>query len=220
MDPLILRISKTLFPRLTLHVRAYHKLIGNKESYLYQTGWMQSLLESKPTDSAANPIPWMNYSVIKLLDDRLKPDFTLFEFGSGYSTRFYAKKVGTVVSLEYDEQWFRIVKADMPQNVRLVFKNKDVDGEYCRVIHSAGIAFDVVVVDGRDRVNCVKQAVSALSPRGVILLDDSQQEKYREASEFATARGFRTLDLEGLKATGKGLDRTTLFYRDGNCLGI
>src|SRR5690242_7567318 len=135
VDPLILRISKTLFPRLTLHWRAYHKLIGNKDSYLYRTGWMQSLLESKPTDSAANPIPWMNYSVIKLLDDRLRPDFTLFEFGSGYSTRFYAKKVGTVVSLEYDEQWFRIVKADMPENVRLVFKDKDVDGEYCRVIH-------------------------------------------------------------------------------------
>ena len=220
MDPLLLRISKTLFPRLTLRYRAYHKLIGNKDSYLYQTGWMQSLLESKPTDSASNPIPWMNYSVIKLLDDRLKPDFTLFEFGSGYSTRFYAKKVATVVSLEYDEQWFRIVKADMPENVRLVFQNNDVDGEYCRFIHSAGIAFDVVVVDGRDRVNCVKQAVSALSPRGVILLDDSQQEKYREAREFATARGFRALDLEGLKATGKGLDRTTLFYRDGNCLGI
>jgi hypothetical protein len=78
----------------------------------------------------------------------------------------------------------------------------------------------VVVVDGRDRVNCVKQAVSALSPRGVILLDDSQQDKYQEANEFAAAQGFRALDLEGLKATGKGLDRTTLFYRDGNCLGI
>jgi len=220
VDPLLLRISKTLFPSVTLHCRAYNKLIRNKDSYLYQTGWMQSLLESKPTDGAANPIPWMNYSVVKLLDDRLQPDFTLFEFGSGYSTRFYAKKVGTVVSLEYDEQWFRIVKADMPENVRLVFKDKDVDGEYCRVIHSIGIAFDVVVVDGRDRVNCVKQAVSALSPRGVILLDDSQQDKYQEANEFAAAQGFRALDLEGLKATGKGLDRTTLFYRDGNCLGI
>ena len=220
MDPLLLRISKSLFPHLTLHYRAYHKLIGNKDSYLYQTGWMRSLLESKPTDGAANPIPWMNYSVIKLLDDRLKPDFTLFEFGSGYSTRFYAKKVGTVVSLEYDEEWFRIAKVDMPDNVRLVFKNRDVDGEYCRVIHSVGIAFDVVVVDGRDRVNCVKQAISALSPRGVILLDDSQQDKYREAGEFARMQGFRALDLEGLKATGTGLDRTTLFYRDGNCLDI
>jgi hypothetical protein len=220
VDPLLLRISKSLFPHLTLHYRAYHKLIGNKDSYLYQTGWMRSLLESKPTDGAANPIPWMNYSVIKLLDDRLKPDFTLFEFGSGYSTRFYAKKVGTVVSLEYDEEWFRIAKVDMPDNVRLVFKNRDVDGEYCRVIHSVGIAFDVVVVDGRDRVNCVKQAISALSPRGVILLDDSQQDKYREAGEFARMQGFRALDLEGLKATGTGLDRTTLFYRDGNCLDI
>lgn len=220
MDPLMLRISRALFPRMTLHVRAYRKLIGNKDSYLYQTGWMRSLLESKPTDSAANPIPWMNYSVVKLLDDRLRRDFTLFEFGSGYSTHFYARKVGTVVSLEYDEQWFRIIKADMPGNVTLVFREKDVDGEYCRAVHAAGVAFDVVVVDGRDRVNCVKQSISALSARGVILLDDSQKEKYREGIEFARTRGFRALDLEGLKATGKGLDRTTLFYRDGNCLGI
>ena len=43
---------------------------------------------------------------------------------------------------------------------------------------------------------------------------------YFDNQTRGVAWGFRALDLEGLKATGKGLDRTTLIYRDGNCLGI
>ena len=214
------QILRTLFPQAALHYMAYHKLIRNRNSYLYLTGWMQSLRESRPTDGNANPIPWMNFSVIRLLEDRLKDDFILFEYGSGYSTFFYARKVRTVISVEYDEQWYRIVKSQMPANVELIFREKDVDGDYCRVIGATGEQFDVVVVDGRDRVNCVKQAMPALSPRGVILLDDSQRDEYREGIEFARAKGFRALDLEGLKATGNGIDRTTVLYRDGNCLGI
>jgi hypothetical protein len=217
---LALRISKTLFPNITAHYRAYHKLIKNRDSYLYTTGWMQSLRTSVPVDRNANPIPWMNYSMIKLMEDRLKDDFVLFEFGSGYSTRFYAGRVKAVTSVEYDETWFQIIKAQMPENVELIFQKRDIDGAYCRVIGSTGNVFDVVVVDGRDRVNCVKQSIPALSPRGVILLDDSQRDRYREAIEIAKAKGFRALDLEGLKATGKELNRTTIFYRDGNCLGI
>jgi hypothetical protein len=211
---------QTLFPRVTAHCRAYNSLIRNRNSYLYQTGWMQSLQGSIPVDGSARPIPWMNFSVIKLLDDRLRRDFQLFEFGSGYSTTFYAERVEAVTSVEYDEQWFQIVKARVPMNVRLIFKEKDVDGEYCRVIGATGGWYDVVVVDGRDRVNCVKQAIPALSARGVVLLDDSQRDRYQEGLAFAKTRGFRALDLEGLKATGNGLDRTTVLYRDRNCLGI
>lgn len=216
----VLQISRTLFPGITAHCRAYHKLIWNKDSYLHTTGWMQSLRTSVPADRNANPIPWMNYSVIRFLEDRLTGDLVLFEFGSGYSTRFYAARVKSVVSVEYDEAWIRIIKAQMPANVEIVFQDKDVDGHYCRTIGAMEKAFDVVVVDGRDRVNCVKQAIPSLTPRGVVLLDDSQRERYREGIEFAKQNGFRALELEGLKATGKELNRTTIFYRDGNCLGI
>ena len=216
----VLQISRKLFPGITAHCRAYHKLIWNKDSYLHTTGWMQSLRTSVPADRYANPIPWMNYSVIKFLEDRLKGDLVLFEFGSGYSTRFYAARARSVTSVEYDETWLKIISTQMPENVELVFQNKDVDGNYCRTIGATGKTFDVVVVDGRDRVNCVKQAIPSLTPRGVILLDDSQRDRYREGIEFAKQKGFRALDLEGLKATGKELNRTTIFYRDGNCLGI
>jgi hypothetical protein len=208
------------FPVLTLHYRAYKILIKDQNSYLYLTGWMQSVKERKPLDGNGNPIPWMNFAVVKLLEDRLQYDFNLFEYGSGYSTYFYANKVRSVTSVEYDKKWFDIIKPQLPENVLLIFKNKDVDGDYCRVIGSTKEQYDVVIVDGRDRVNCVKQSIAALSPKGIVVLDDSQRARYLEGIEFAERNGFSALNIEGLKATDGGVDRSTILYRRDNILNI
>lgn len=220
MKSLFKKIFTALFPLKALQYRAYKKMISDHNSYLYSTGWIQSLEAGRPVNKDGNPIPWMNFPVIKLLEEKLTRDMKLFEYGSGYSTFFFAGKVKVVFSVEYDEKWFRLIQSQVPGNVNLIYKKKDIDGEYCRVISSMEDQFDVVVVDGRDRVNCIKHCIPALSARGVILLDDSQRERYQEAIGFAIARGFKALNIEGLKATGVGIDRTTIFYREGNCLGI
>jgi len=125
-----------------------------------------------------------------------------------------------VISIEYDRDWFDLIEQRAPGNVSFVYKEKDIDGGYCRAIGEFEKTFDVVIVDGRDRVNCVKQAIKELSEIGVIILDDSSRAKYSEAVDYAENRGFRALSIEGLKPTGYGTDRTTILYRDNNCLNI
>ena len=213
-------IKRLITKKLHLRLMAYNSLISNPNSYLYSTGWIQSLGVRKPIDKDGSPIPWMNFAVVKLLEDRLTDNLNIFEFGSGYSTYFYARKVLAVTSVEYDEDWFQLIKSDLPENVNLIYKAKDVDGDYCRIIGTANEQYDVVIVDGRDRVNCVKQSISALSAKGIILLDDSQRERYKEGIEFAIGLGFRALDIEGLKATDVIMNRSTILYRNDNCLGI
>lgn len=220
MKIFILMVLERLFPTAVLRYRAYRRLILDPHSYLYLTGWMESLKERKPVNKNGTPIPWMNFPVVQFLEERLTPDLNLFEFGSGFSTFFYASRVRALTSLEYDQKWFAVVKSQVPDNVKLIFKEKDVDGDYCRAIGLTGERYDVVIVDGRDRVNCVKQSVLFLSPRGVILLDDSQRDYYQNGIDFAKNKGFRALNLEGLKASGSGIDRSTILYREGNCLGI
>jgi hypothetical protein len=85
---------------------------------------------------------------------------------------------------------------------------------------AAAIPHFFTIVDGRDRMNRIKQSISALSAKGVILLDDSQRERYQEGIDFAKSKGFKALNFEGLKATGTEVDRTTIFYRVGNCFDI
>lgn len=41
--------------------------------------------------------------------------------------------------------------------------------------------FDLIVIDGRARVSCLAKSVGRLSPRGMILFDNSNRLEYREA---------------------------------------
>ena len=195
-------------------------LVRNSESFLYTTGWLRSLAEGKPLDETGNHIPWMNYPIVNLLRERLQSSFLLFEFGSGYSTLFYSRYVKKVISVESDKYWYECVKNTLPGNAEIVFVNNDVDGDYCRASSRSGDRWDVIVVDGRDRVNCIKRSISTLSERGVVLLDDSQRSRYQEGIIFARSRGFRDLSIESFKATGITIDRTTILYRQDNCMGI
>ena len=162
----------------------------------------------------------MNYPIVSFLKNRLNKDHDLFEFGSGFSTFFYSKLVKSVNSVEYDKFWFDKLKQDLPENVKLHYKQKDVNGDYCRMGKLTGSLYDIVVIDGRDRVSCIKQSIGILKEGGVILLDDSQRKKYKEGINYAKSKGFRALDFEGLKSTGLETDRTTIIYKDNNCLGI
>ncbi|MGC9457935.1 MAG: hypothetical protein ACP5DC_10500 [Halothiobacillaceae bacterium] len=196
------------------------KMVVRRNSYLHSTGWVESLKRGYPCRAGGEAIPWMNYQVVDLLDQRLQPDLSLFEFGSGFSTRFYAQRVRQVRSVEYDQRWFDQVSRDVPANVTMLYRKKDVNGHYCRSIRETGECYDVVIVDGRDRVNCVRQSLECLSDRGVLLLDDSERPDYEEAFEIARGMGFRVLDLKGLKPTKLKPARSSIFYRNDNCLGL
>ena len=173
MKSFIKHISETLFPELTLKLRACFAFNSfYKDSYLYTTGWIRSLKEYKPVDVNGKPIPWMNFHMIGFLKERFNKNLNLFEFGSGYSTFFYADRVKTVTSVEYDEQWYQRLKTNLPDNVKLISQSDDVDGKNSRIITTLNKKFDAVVVDGCDRVNCIKQSILALSAGGVIILDD------------------------------------------------
>ncbi|MFP4155063.1 MAG: hypothetical protein ACLFSG_05130, partial [Halothiobacillaceae bacterium] len=122
------------------------KMVARGNSYLYRTGWVESVQRGYPCRANGEIIPWMNYPVIDLLEQRLTSDLSLFEFGSGFSTRFYAQRVGHVHSVEYDRGWFEQVRLDAPDNVKLLFRERDEDGRYCRTITESGDRYDVVIV--------------------------------------------------------------------------
>jgi hypothetical protein len=162
----------------------------------------------------------MNYHVIQFLEDRLTKDLSLFEYGSGNSTCFYASLVKNVISLEEDEEWYAYVKETMPSNVKLLLFDAGDQGIYCECAGQQDHKFDVIVVDGSERVACLKQAPAALTDQGVIILDDSDYGPHIEGIDYLLGQGFRKLDFEGLKPNSVRAYRTTVFYRSDNCLSI
>ena len=195
-------------------------LFRRRDSYLHTSGLLHTFKVGRPETIQGDPIPWMNYSVVAFLRERLTRDLTLFEFGSGFSTYFYAGLAKEVLSVEYNRDWYEKIGADLPDNVSLMFREWDCDGDYCRAALASERLFDVIVIDGRDRVNCARNALDALNDRGVILFDDTQREEYRDGIQYLLARGFRQIDFEGLKPASVKMSRATMFYRPGNCLGV
>lgn len=59
--------------------------------------------------------PWVTYEARKWLDGYLRKDMTVFEWGTGGSTLYYAKRVHRVWAVEHDATWAETVRAALKQ---------------------------------------------------------------------------------------------------------
>jgi hypothetical protein len=211
---------KLLFKVFTSPARLESLLSFNGKGYLYEIGWFNSFDSKSPVDQDNNPIPWVTYSFIDFIKEKLKPHHTVFEFGSGNSTYFYAKYAGMVVSVEHDREWYDKIVGTKPENAEMIFCELVRDGDYCRMPIKLEETFDIIIVDGRDRVNCCRQAIKSVSANGVIVLDDSEREFYKEGINFLKKNGFKELSFSGISPGLFYRKSTSVFYRPDNCLSI
>ena len=192
---------------------------GHK-GYLANIGWFKAFDTQQAIDANGEALPWVTYSFIDFIKDRLNKKQKVFEYGSGSSTLFYAKRVDRVVSVEHDENWFNKILNTKPQNAEMIFTKLERGGEYSKKAALLGEKFDIIIVDGRDRVNCCKESIHALSPSGVMVLDDSERPEYNEARLFLKENGFKELSFSGISPGLFYLKATSVFYKTENCLGI
>lgn len=80
--------------------------------------------------------------------------------------------------------------------------------------------YHIIIIDGRDRVNCIKNSIKCLKPEGVIVLDDSERTQYLEGIRFLLNEGFKKIDFWGISPGLSYKKSTTIFYTENNCLGI
>jgi predicted O-methyltransferase YrrM len=115
----------------------------------------------------------------------------VFEFGGGGSTLWFADRVGEVVTVEHDDDWFRALNEAVSgrDNCQVLYRAADDDfTEYVGAIADfADGYFDVVLVDGRNRIRCLRSAMGKVRPGGLLILDDSDRARYSEAFMIATA---------------------------------
>jgi len=187
---------------------------------LHEDGWVRSCKEHRPIDRAGNPVPWITYPAIEFLSRRTRPDMFVFEYGSGASTLWWASRVERVISVEHDPDWARRVSAVAPANTKVLHIPLVPEEPYVTSARTQGIGFDVVVIDGRRRVECVPHAMAALKPGGVIILDNTDRPEYESGLRLLAEAGFRKIEFVGLAPMIAIKSETSVWYRPGNCLGL
>lgn len=188
--------------------------------YLDEIGWIRSAKEKMPVEQSGDPLPWYTYPAIKFLGPKIQPGLTVFEYGSGNSTLWWADKVAYVTSCEHDEEWSESVKKRIQPNVEYIHCELEYGGEYSKVIRRYKDMFDVVVIDGRDRVNCAKNSLDALRKDGVIVWDNSDRDIYKEGYAYLEQNGFKRIDFWGIGPINIYGWCTSVFYRTDNCFSL
>ena len=151
--------------------------------------WFASLFAIYETDRMIGlDLPWWNVAATREIADFLKarPAARVFEYGSGASTVWLARRAGEVVTVEHDEAWLRRFERQTGGHPNVTLLHRAI-GEgpqaYVGAIEEVGGQFDLIVVDGRHRAACLAQAIPHLARGGIVLFDDSGRPRYRAAIE-------------------------------------
>jgi len=193
--------------------------ILRSDSFLVRKGWFRSYRNNAPMDREGNPLPWISYSMIHFLEGRLTKSMNVFEYGAGQSTLWFSSKVNSVVSLEHSEDWYELINNKLPDNCELHCKSLE-DNSYQNKILEFEKYFDVVLIDGRERVKTLENCISALKDDGVIVFDNSDRFRYQEGLQKIKEKGFKRIDFYGMGPTDAVHFATSIFYRSNNCFDI
>lgn len=137
--------------------------------------------------------PWFVMGAITYLEDEFLEDpylplnFVSFEWGSGGSTLWLSQRTLEVTSLEHDKEWAEQGRKELEKygitNVSLVLR--DLDDGYVEYIDDfPNEHFDIIMVDGRRRSDCLRHAIPKLRGGGALVLDNSERAEYQEAMKM------------------------------------
>lgn len=126
--------------------------------------------------------PWLTPKAIGFLEIFLKAKRRkILEFGSGASTIWFSKFNANIVSIDHDDKWHNGVKNELVKqqksNVDLRIRPRPYN-TVCEDFPDR--TFDLVLVDGRDRILCVRSAMSKVKKGGILMLDNAERIEYAE----------------------------------------
>ncbi|MFA6564739.1 MAG: hypothetical protein WCV00_22725 [Verrucomicrobiia bacterium] len=183
---------------------------------LQARGYAASVMTGRSMDAAGEPLPWYSYPAIDYIRGLDLRDKTVFEFGGGFSTLFWASRARSVSTVESNREWHGKLASHIPPNVNLVLR-EDEPG-YLGVLRESLALFDIIVVDGdANVVNRRKMAEVALkkcASGGFIILDNS--DCHVKAAQVLRDADLLQVDMAGF-APCSTVEQTTSFFFDRHC---
>lgn len=150
---------------------------------------MRSIFPGPPqTPQLLRSLPWITDGAIDAIEqfitDRRREGrlVTALEFGAGASTIWLANRVDSLISFEHDEGWHSAIAKRVEQDgLENVVVRRYPRPYYQHIDALPDMTFDIILVDGRDRVECIRRAVRKLATHGLMVLDNSERLGTRDA---------------------------------------
>jgi hypothetical protein len=166
----------------------------------------------------------------------------VFEYGSGASTLWLARRCGSVDAVEHEAAWAERVREllagtpglrctptlhvpEVPTSAHPRVASGAPSGKglefegYVHAIDRVPGQFDLVLVDGRARPQVLLHVLDRVADGGLVLLDDAQRSRYDAAVDEAARRGWLVRRTRGATPCQPLPRETVLLSRDPAALG-
>ncbi len=183
------------------------------------TAWVrvpQALWDRVTGRGAENP--WIVPQAVNHLARIAKPNWRVFEFGSGQSTAWYAARVAEVVSLEDDVSWHSKVsrKLSLVGHSNCDLRLVPLESFPELVTTFPDESFHLIVVDSNesspgDRLKCLSAAAKKVKRGYYMVLDDSDRASCRESDRLLS--GWPVRRFVGLKPFPLTAVETSVYQR-------
>jgi hypothetical protein len=194
-------------------------LFIHPKSALLKTGWFRSFHSQRVIDKNGNDIPWWTYPFIDFIDERLNKRLRVLEFGCGGSTIWLNRRVKEIVSVENNSAWAEVIKKKIGSGVNIISVEEIEDIK--SYIHRIEGLFDIIIIDNQgNRMKCAINSIPLLNNGGVVIWDNTDGDDWPAIKQFFSQMNFFEISFSGMVAQELSLSRTTLFYRQDNCLYI
>ena len=175
----------------------------------------RSMNEKVCVDRDGNPIPWYTYPAIEYLSQFDYSEKSVFEFGTGYSSMYWAKRAKKVISIEDKPEWYAKFSGEFSAP-NWQMRYYDEKQGYPEAIFSDNEKYDVIVVDGKRRAECAANAVKCLNDGGMIILDDSDRintsKEYVDAVKNLRDANLLQVDFYGFCPMNNYTKATSVFF--------
>jgi hypothetical protein len=167
-------------------------------------------------------LPWIAYEAIRQLESKLHKNMVVFEWGSGGSTLFLARRTARVTAVESHAGWHNRIQqrlgSEQLDNVELLLRKTALDSvdafihsDFFRSFPEEG--FDLILVDGYEedvalRPACFYASERKIKPGGIIVVDDSW--RYPELRTRNRARSIST--FQSIGPCRYGVTSTDIFF--------
>lgn len=191
-------------------IRSFLKQMYNFKLLSIDYGQWRSIRDANSVDSHGRPIPWYTYPATEFLSHLDWTQFKVFEYGSGNSTLWWSKRAKHITSVENDEAWYKKIK-DSLKTKNAIYHLEKKQSKY---ISMASNDFDIFIVDGSYRRECIKHLVNLKKGRTalalMIILDNADW--YPKSVRFLQKKlGWLQIDFHGFAPINRYTMSTSIF---------
>lgn len=185
--------DRRLYSDSSLHTLCDFRLPTIREQQLTLERLLQkraeTRVEKRPKLEVGQKKPAMGERHLQTILDRLPPNGRMLEYGSGFSTLWFRSQMRngqSILSVEHNRRWYEriggdVILCELSIPIGVPESEQLPSGDWQSYVRCNGSEkFDVILVDGVLRNECLKHAKTILNEDGRIFLHDANRDWYED----------------------------------------